>query len=219
MKLLLVLSSYLFFFTLWSSDTFACSCMRPDSTAMEVEKSDWVFSWEVSDIKNESFQDWFMWESNRKTVTFTGIKSYKWFEESQEVIVTTSWDSASCGYNFERWKEYLVYATESEKWNMVVSLCSRTSLLTDANDDISVLNGNPIVDGERSVENDLWENIVASNNPWVIAVQDDVIETPVAKRNNFMILILFLSILLPTIFVIFFLNQKADVEKVEKIEE
>jgi hypothetical protein len=58
--------------------------------------------------------------------------------ESEDAEVVTAVSSATCGYNFEVGKSYLVYAgTFDGKLN--VSLCSRTALIDQAGEDLQAL--------------------------------------------------------------------------------
>ncbi len=53
---------------------------------------------------------------------------------------TTARSEASCGFTFVEGKEYIVYSRDGK----TVSLCSRTTLITDAQEDLDALGeGNP----------------------------------------------------------------------------
>lgn len=56
-----------------------------------------------------------------------------------EVKVHTAGSSAACGYNFVKGQTYLVYALNDEADPMRVSLCSRTTLLENAKEDLQFL--------------------------------------------------------------------------------
>jgi MYXO-CTERM domain-containing protein len=75
-----------------------------------------------------------------------------WLEAGHEhVVVVTSGDEASCGYTFAVGQSYLVYASAVEGDAYRVSLCSRTRLMADADDDRALLGSGvvpvDIVDG------------------------------------------------------------------------
>lgn len=55
-----------------------------------------------------------------------------------EVTVTTAADSATCGYDFQVGQSYLVYA-DKQRGKLHVSLCSRTSLTSQAEEDLTAL--------------------------------------------------------------------------------
>jgi hypothetical protein len=60
------------------------------------------------------------------------------------LTVTTAQDSASCGYGFKGGENYLVYAGGFED-DLQVNLCSRTQLLSGAQEDLVALGeGNPV---------------------------------------------------------------------------
>jgi hypothetical protein len=64
----------------------------------------------------------------------------KW-EEKDSIEVTTPRDSATCGFQFEQWKDYIVYTyLDVDNNKLSVSLCSRTTLLKNASEDLAVLN-------------------------------------------------------------------------------
>ncbi|MBT8469118.1 MAG: hypothetical protein KJN97_10245, partial [Deltaproteobacteria bacterium] len=51
----------------------------------------------------------------------------------------TAGSSAACGYTFVKGETYLVYADRDEADPMRVSLCSRTALVADAEEDLDFL--------------------------------------------------------------------------------
>jgi hypothetical protein len=66
-----------------------------------------------------------------------------WKGVAKEVIVVhTAKDGATCGYHFEKGKAYLIYASGKEREKETIlsaSLCSRTRLLADADEDVKEL--------------------------------------------------------------------------------
>jgi hypothetical protein len=113
------------------SMTMSCSCIMPLPVQESFANTDVVFLGSVIGIKTVEFQT---------TVTFMVHKTYKGLgKKTDQVVVNTGSDSAMCGYYFELNKSYLVYASKYDK-TINVSLCSRTSLLTDAARDLKVLN-------------------------------------------------------------------------------
>lgn len=144
----LFLGALLFFvFASWAN---ACSCMLPWKPAEELEKSDYVFTWNVIKIEESSDQRFF---SPDNSVTISVNESYKWGLDGN-IIVTTAWDSAACGYNFEENKEYFVYASKFED-QVSVSLCSKTSLLSNASESVDKLEY-LLVKSEDSAETITW---------------------------------------------------------------
>lgn len=54
---------------------------------------------------------------------------------AKNISVTTSQQGASCGFDFEEGREYIVYAYD-ENGNLGTGMCSGTSLITEAQNDI-----------------------------------------------------------------------------------
>lgn len=139
--LLTIFLSSLLFFT-GADSVSACSCVQPSSPSEELQKSSAVFMGTVVNIDSSRLQ-----KAKRQIglgssmdpveVTFDVSKSWKG-PKNKNITVKTARSSASCGYNFEQGKEYLVYANESDE-GLNVSLCSRTSLASEAEEDVSKL--------------------------------------------------------------------------------
>ncbi len=111
----------------------ACSCMAPGTPAEEFANYDVVFQGEVINVNENGMSN---------LVTFDVEKSWKgvWGEE---IKINTAKDSAGCGYNFEEDKSYVVYAPLVEE-ELTVTLCSRTALVDDAQEDLDYLNTLPV---------------------------------------------------------------------------
>ena len=114
------------------SEARACSCMKL-TPAEGLSSSYAVFTGEVTDI-----------EPNTATkfggVEITlGVKKVWKGEIGAQVEVRTAGSSAACGYNFAKGETYLVYADRDEADPMRVSLCSRTALLANAQEDLDFL--------------------------------------------------------------------------------
>lgn len=130
------------------SQSFACSCIMPESPTKSMENATSVFIWKVSKIENSWIVDELTWWIKTKEVTFNVSSIIKW-DENNEIKITTPDSSASCWFNFQENKEYIVY-TYWEKDKLEVSLCSRTALTSDASEDLKE-----------------FENIVKKPNSWV----------------------------------------------------
>ena len=114
---------------LLASFVSACSCMAPGAPLEELNKSDAVFVGKVIDIKSSSTE---------KEITFERTRIWKG-PESVQLTIATGTDSASCGYGFEKDKEYLVYASLSEG-KYYTGLCSLTKpLFLAVQEDIPIL--------------------------------------------------------------------------------
>jgi len=114
---------------------YGCSCVRPNTTEIEMSKADAVLIGEVlGKSQDETYQIY--------EVALKVKKSYKGhFDE--EIIIRTGMDSASCGFAFEENKTYLIYAYQHERESggyFSTGICSRTKLLAEATEDLEVLN-------------------------------------------------------------------------------
>ncbi len=116
----------------FSASGSACSCMPNEDPATEFERYDAVFAGKVIGKKKNPN------DSMEYLVKMEVSKAWKEVEH-KEVWITTSWDSASCGVNFETDKEYIVYGMKQEDGKYNVNLCSRTTLLQDAQEDLTIL--------------------------------------------------------------------------------
>jgi hypothetical protein len=116
---------------------FACSCVEIPSVEQELENSKKVFKGKVIDIK--LVRDIRGYQSI--SVLFQVSQVWKGKKQSQ-VIIATGAHSASCGFNFVKGQEYIVYANESDmygKKQLTTSICDRTNKLSDAQEDLKKL--------------------------------------------------------------------------------
>lgn len=121
----------------------ACSCMAPEAASVERDRATAVFTGTVTDIAPVASGDGpnLFPPQNRYTVTFEVSEQWKG-GLGDTATVSTATQSAACGYNFEAGEAYLVY-TYGEATNLQTGLCSRTSRLENAAEDIVEL-GNAI---------------------------------------------------------------------------
>ncbi len=82
-------------------------------------------------------------------ITLQVMKVWKG-EIGAQVQVRTAGSSAACGYSFVKGETYLVYADRDEADPMRVSLCSRTALVANAQEDLDLL-GNPSQEFDEAV--------------------------------------------------------------------
>lgn len=156
MKKLLI---WIFLFLVFNfSNVLACSCIPPESPEKSLEKSNYVFIWKVIDINNNWILNGnFSWE-NKKNVTFEVDDVIKW-ENKSEITIKTAWNTAACWYNFVDWENYIVY-TNWETSDLWVSLCSRTRLLDNAEEDLLAFE-DILTSDEDEI---LWEDINIQDN-------------------------------------------------------
>lgn len=129
MKILAVLT--LLVFTFMINIGLACSCILPSPAPDALNDATAVFSGSVESINERRF----FASTAEESVEVRFVVDRVWKGNiSNKVTVLTAHGSASCGYEFEVGKQYLVYTHGEDE--LKVSLCSRTALLSDANDDI-----------------------------------------------------------------------------------
>lgn len=148
MKNKLLIITIIFFTFLWiRTSTFACSCMIQDiQNSSEISRS--IFIWTVSEIEEKKSLNSY----DKFYVNFSGIKNIKWNYETTKKVYTAQ-SSASCWFNFEEWKEYIVYTNWDNKIPEVY-LCSRSSLLENADEDIEYFK--EIIDNKKDAL--IWKN-------------------------------------------------------------
>lgn len=107
----------------------ACSCL-PRTPQQTFESSQAVFAGQVVQVNQPG---------NREEVRVSFKVSRVWKGNlTPQLQVGTSSSSASCGYNFQKGEEYLVYAS-SEESKLKTGLCSGTKPLSTAQADLAAL--------------------------------------------------------------------------------
>lgn len=132
----------------------ACSCAPSGSPEEELRQATAVFTGQVVQIDQRNRLVTSSFDPIQVTFQVTEV----WKGPEQAVLnVSTPRGGASCGYPFESGKEYLVYAQGSET-NLEVWLCSRTTPLTIAAGDLSILGVStvPAPDSLRTVTAVSW---------------------------------------------------------------
>ena len=112
---------------------FACSCLPPGPPEDALADAAAVFSGRVTAVSAPADAG----GSMPVQVTFAVARSWKGVDRPA-IVVNTPASSASCGVNFEKGQEYLVYALRSEG-RLETNLCSRTTQLGAAGADLAVL--------------------------------------------------------------------------------
>ena len=112
---------------------FACECIEPKEPAQALNESKTVFSGKVAKIDLQP-------ENYVKIVKFNVERTWKGISTTTVSAVTGA-DGGSCGFPFEEGKEYLVYSYDSygSTKSLIASSCSRTALLSEAQNDLIVL--------------------------------------------------------------------------------
>lgn len=106
---------------------YACSCVRPPAPSQALANATVVFSGQVTNIEQVK---------GRLNVTFRINQQWKG-EPAQSLVIQTSVTTAMCGYPFEAQETYLVYANYRQG-RLQTNQCSRTRLLSQAGEDLSV---------------------------------------------------------------------------------
>ena len=118
----------------------ACSCITPGSPQEELAKSAAVFAGSVVSVKeHEPFLKIMQSSTDPTAVEFAVSEVWKG-PVGRTSSFSTARLGASCGFTFAEGKEYIVYSRDGAN----VSLCSRTTLISDAEEDLDALGeGNP----------------------------------------------------------------------------
>ncbi|RAV12987.1 hypothetical protein [Paenibacillus contaminans] len=114
---------------------FACSCAGPNSVQEELQKKAAVFSGKAVSVKTSGG----LLRSSADPVEVKIEVDKVWKGElGKTQLVYTARDGASCGFGFEKGKQYLVYAY-SDNDRLVTNMCDRTKLISNAAEDLSLL--------------------------------------------------------------------------------
>ena len=116
----------------------ACSCM-PTTPEQSLKNANAVFAGKVINVVEargggRGVQSPSL---NGVKVIFEVSKVWKG-TPTQQLVITTPDSSASCGYNFEKGQNYLVYASTQDN-QLQTGLCSGTKTLSTAQADLAVL--------------------------------------------------------------------------------
>lgn len=129
-KFSLILLGFLFLFFVKVPSAHACKCAPTDSIKVEAIDSKAVFTGKVTQVEP-------IVNTNMIRATFAVLESFKGVATSV-VVVKTNNDSTACGYEFHKGEDYLIYASGNEN-NLSTYLCSRTRVLSRADEDLAVL--------------------------------------------------------------------------------
>ena len=133
-KIFLIAASLL---VLNTNSAIACSCL-PTTPQQNYKNSKAVFTGKVIDIVDHSDSTPVASGSLAGfKIRFEVSNVWKGKIEKQQLVLTSD-SSASCGYSFEKGKEYLVYASNQGS-QLETGLCSGTKPLANARPDLAVL--------------------------------------------------------------------------------
>ncbi|MYL57218.1 hypothetical protein GLW20_06845 [Virgibacillus halodenitrificans] len=133
---------FIFLLSIYPTTSDACSCLEPGPPKEELKRSSAVFSGKVIKQIDENENNLIQSSADKIATILKVDKTWKGIKDT-EVVVHTERSSASCGFEFNLNNSYLVYATKKDD-KLHVSLCSRTTSLTEATEDLTELG-----DGQR----------------------------------------------------------------------
>ncbi|MBI5932132.1 MAG: hypothetical protein HY867_00380 [Chloroflexi bacterium] len=142
----------------------ACSCVVPGSPEEELARTDAVFSGKVIGVHSKNyfiiaFIDTFLISADQEPLVFRSdtfwgyriifevIKSWKGVDTTK-VTVDTGTGGGDCGYQFIENDEYVVYANHAygdPKNDWATSICTRTSPVKEAREDLAYFNSLPVL--------------------------------------------------------------------------
>lgn len=113
----------------------ACSCIQLENTEQKLNNAEYVFSGQVVDISsNREMQE----------VTIRTIQYWKPSEFPESVnlkLYATKDTGANCGYNFQKGKNYIIYAyLDEETSQLKTNSCMGNSIITEETNEIKELN-------------------------------------------------------------------------------
>lgn len=109
----------------------ACSCV-PIDPRQAFERADAVFEGRVLEIERATDP------TSPIRVTLAVVQHWKGIDTERAVLETSAGGTAACGVPFEVHTSWLVYAAR-EGGALTASLCSRTSRIEDAREDLAAL--------------------------------------------------------------------------------
>ena len=136
-----------------SGEIHACECVESDSATERLDEASAIFLGRVVEMQ---FEDWpFDIDSTavppEEPLTVEFNVRTVWKGEISKVTRLTTARSEPCGFPFEMFEDYLVYA-DGKMDSLEVRACSRTKSALDAEGDLSILgDGYPPGPGSRGV--------------------------------------------------------------------
>jgi len=125
---------------LFTPAILACSCVETPPVGAALLQAKAVFVGEVEQIslkRRWSKKGEELTYEPRLTVAFAVDRSWKGVP-TPRIEISTSKDSASCGFDFKLGERYLVFADDSRR-GLAAGLCSRIAHLSEASADLAEL--------------------------------------------------------------------------------
>ncbi len=121
----------------------------PGTIAEEVERADAVFLGTVIAVDHSDYKAYVFPDVE---VTFT-VQEYWKGVFSEPLVLHTGQGGGDCGFTFEEGKSYLIYAYADDNDDLHANICSRTALLSDAEEDLAKLGKGFVPEEEISFDN------------------------------------------------------------------
>jgi hypothetical protein len=144
-RLLIVTSALLSLVFAFPHEAWACSCEGGGPPCQSVFQVDAIFAGTVSGLAalpDDDLPPLRPGESRiprQLRVDFVDVQGYR-AVQGTSISVLTPGSGASCGYAFKQGQRYLVYAMrQANGTELVTSICSRTRLLVEADEDLRFL--------------------------------------------------------------------------------
>jgi len=125
-----------------ANEALACSCMMTGPPCQAAWTADVVFAGTVRSIDRIDHTEDSGHASVLELVRFDVDQAFVSVPPRAVEVVTNP--MSTCHYRFQTGKKYLVYATKTETARVSASICSRTRLLADAQEDLRYLTSMPV---------------------------------------------------------------------------
>ena len=164
--------------------SYACSCVEPDPPAEALANSTVVFAGRVVAIRGFDIPESGI-VSSADLGTIELQVSTVWKGPVQETMfVTTVRNGASCGFTFAEGEEYVIYS-RSDATPPEVSLCSRTRLAANAQEDFDALGeGSTPEPGSRAPEPTATPTLTPTPEPTATPTLTPTPEPTPPRRAN-----------------------------------
>lgn len=110
-------------------DVYGCQCRERDPPCAEYFSADAVF---IGLVANISFSQ----DKSKRSIHFNVERAFRGVGSSAAEIVSFG---TSCDYDFTEGKRYLVYAYRNERNELLTHYCTRTTELSNADEDMTYL--------------------------------------------------------------------------------
>lgn len=139
-----------FYVLVFTSNIFACECVPLKSLADELSNSELVFTGKVVHINSpkstkisgnigvfiEGKEITGISLTAPTSIKFRIIQNLKGTISTRYVTITTFSGCCDCGFTFQKNTEYLVYAYKNDEGRLETSVCTRTKLKSQAEEDL-----------------------------------------------------------------------------------